>query len=138
MQGPAAPQSWLHFYYDSCGLLFSLLLPLFGLLGFALTVALVVRGRGATLGPTLVFAVLLPVFIGLYGTIDGFVSTFRVLAASVSTPKPAEVAMGIQMSLVTLWLGMFLAIPSYVVAAGGTVARSVWHAQRPSSVARAP
>ncbi|MFM7845969.1 MAG: MotA/TolQ/ExbB proton channel family protein [Planctomycetota bacterium] len=50
--------------------------------------------------------------VGLLGTVDGMVASFSVIAASTSTPKPAELAQGICMALVTTLVGLVIAIPA--------------------------
>jgi biopolymer transport protein ExbB len=54
---------------------------------------------------------LAPMF-GLLGTVDGMVSAFDTIANSTSQPKPSELALGIQMALVTTLIGLWLAIPA--------------------------
>jgi len=50
--------------------------------------------------------------VGLLGTVDGMVASFSVIAASTSTPKPAQLAQGICMALVTTLVGLVIAIPA--------------------------
>jgi biopolymer transport protein ExbB len=52
-----------------------------------------------------------PMF-GLLGTVDGMVKAFEVIAQSQTSPKPAELASGIAMALVTTLVGLWLAIPA--------------------------
>jgi len=52
-----------------------------------------------------------PMF-GLLGTVDGMVSSFDKIATSTTQPKPAELAEGISLALVTTLIGLFLAIPA--------------------------
>jgi biopolymer transport protein ExbB len=54
---------------------------------------------------------LAPMF-GLLGTVDGMVGAFDTIAQSTTQPKPAELALGIQMALVTTLIGLWLAIPA--------------------------
>lgn len=54
---------------------------------------------------------LAPMF-GLLGTVDGMVSAFDTIANSTTQPKPSELALGIQMALVTTLIGLWLAIPA--------------------------
>lgn len=53
--------------------------------------------------------------VGLLGTVDGMVGAFGVIASSDTTPKPAELAGGIEMALVTTLLGLILAIPAIAI-----------------------
>lgn len=52
--------------------------------------------------------------VGLYGTVDGMIAAFRVIAASTSQPKPSELAEGISTALVTTIIGLFIAIPMVI------------------------
>ncbi len=53
--------------------------------------------------------------IGLFGTVQGMIESFRVIATSPSAPKPAELAEGISKALFTTLLGLFVAIPAIAV-----------------------
>ena len=50
--------------------------------------------------------------IGLFGTVHGMIASFDVIATSPTTPKPAELALGISTALFTTLLGLFIAIPA--------------------------
>ena len=50
--------------------------------------------------------------IGLFGTVQGMISSFRVIATSPSTPKPADLAKGISTALFTTLVGLAVAIPA--------------------------
>jgi biopolymer transport protein ExbB len=50
--------------------------------------------------------------VGLLGTVDGMVVSFGVIASSDTTPKPSQLANGVEMALVTTLLGLILAIPA--------------------------
>jgi biopolymer transport protein ExbB len=50
--------------------------------------------------------------IGLFGTVQGMIASFRVIATSGSTPKPAELAVGISTALFTTLVGLAIAIPA--------------------------
>lgn len=52
--------------------------------------------------------------IGLFGTVLGMIATFNTIATSTTAPKPAELARGIQMALVTTCMGLMVAIPATV------------------------
>lgn len=52
--------------------------------------------------------------VGLLGTVDGMVQAFSVIATRNTTPKPAELAMGISTALVTTLVGLLLAIPAII------------------------
>jgi len=50
--------------------------------------------------------------VGLFGTVDGMIRSFMVIAQATTAPKPAELAAGISTALVTTLIGLFLAIPA--------------------------
>lgn len=50
--------------------------------------------------------------IGLLGTVQGMIASFRVIAESTVQPKPAELAAGISTALFTTLVGLFIAIPA--------------------------
>lgn len=50
--------------------------------------------------------------VGLFGTVDGMVRSFSVIAISNTTPKPAKLAAGISTALVTTIIGLAIAIPA--------------------------
>lgn len=50
--------------------------------------------------------------IGLFGTVDGMIRSFQVIATSTTSPKPSELAAGISTALFTTLLGLLIAIPA--------------------------
>ena len=54
-----------------------------------------------------------PMF-GLLGTVQGMVQAFDEIASSSTTPKPSELAEGIQLALVTTLEGLIVAIPAMI------------------------
>jgi biopolymer transport protein ExbB len=55
--------------------------------------------------------------VGLLGTVDGMVDSFKVIAASDTQPKPSQLAEGISKALITTLVGLWLAIPAIAVFA---------------------
>jgi biopolymer transport protein ExbB len=53
--------------------------------------------------------------VGLFGTVDGMIRSFSVIATSPTTPKPSELAAGISTALFTTLIGLFIAIPAIAV-----------------------
>jgi biopolymer transport protein ExbB len=49
--------------------------------------------------------------LGLFGTVQGMIITFNVIANSEVQPKPAQLAGGISTALVTTFEGLVVAIP---------------------------
>ena len=50
--------------------------------------------------------------LGLFGTVMGMIVAFNVIAKSAGAPSPADLANGIQIALVTTFLGLLVAIPT--------------------------
>jgi biopolymer transport protein ExbB len=50
--------------------------------------------------------------VGLFGTVDGMVRSFQVIAAGGSTPKASDLAQGISTALFTTLIGLAIAIPA--------------------------
>lgn len=50
--------------------------------------------------------------IGLFGTVQGMIASFRVIALAGSTPEPAKLANGISTALFTTLIGLAVAIPA--------------------------
>ncbi len=53
--------------------------------------------------------------VGLLGTVDGMVRSFRVIATSTTTPKPSQLAEGISTALITTLVGLLIAIPAIAI-----------------------
>jgi len=50
--------------------------------------------------------------VGLFGTVQGMISSFQVIALGGATPKPADLAAGISTALFTTLVGLAVAIPA--------------------------
>jgi biopolymer transport protein ExbB len=50
--------------------------------------------------------------VGLFGTVQGMISSFRVIANSPGTPPPSQLAQGISTALFTTLVGLAIAIPA--------------------------
>lgn len=50
--------------------------------------------------------------IGLFGTVQGMIQSFQVIATGGSTPKPSDLAAGISTALFTTLVGLAVAIPA--------------------------
>jgi biopolymer transport protein ExbB len=53
--------------------------------------------------------------VGLLGTVQGMVASFGTIASSPQTPKPNELANGIEQALYTTLVGLYLAIPAIAI-----------------------
>jgi len=118
------PQSMLQWVISSLGFPYAILLPMAGLLAFVLTMIYVLRGRGVLGGISLLFIVLMPFFIGIFGALDGAIRAFSVIAMSDVSVKSSEIAAGVSEALVVPTVGLLFMAPSYIVAMAGLFARS--------------
>ena len=50
--------------------------------------------------------------VGLLGTVQGMISSFRAIAVCDNTPSPSELAEGISTALFTTFVGLLVAIPA--------------------------
>jgi len=50
--------------------------------------------------------------VGLFGTVDGMIRSFSVIANSTASPKPSDLAKGISTALFTTLVGLAIAIPA--------------------------
>ena len=53
--------------------------------------------------------------IGLFGTVDGMIRAFSVIAITTTQPKPADLAKGISTALFTTLIGLAIAIPAIAI-----------------------
>ncbi len=122
---PAARQSFFDWIYLALGLQYTILLPLAGLISFVLALVLVLRGKGPMAAAALVLIVPLPLLVGLYATVEGVIVTYTIIAMSPTAPKPDEMLYGVSMSMVGVWTGLLLMVPSYLVAVVGALVRAL-------------
>jgi hypothetical protein len=118
-------QSMLGWVFESLGIFYTLMLMLATCISFAVTLILVLRGRGPLCGSALLLIVPMPFLVGIFGAIDGAIRSYMVIAGSASAPHPSEVAIGISTSLVAPLVGLFLMGPGYLLAAGGMFLRAL-------------
>ncbi|MCA9186430.1 MAG: MotA/TolQ/ExbB proton channel family protein [Pirellulaceae bacterium] len=53
--------------------------------------------------------------VGLLGTVQGMIKSFRVIVVSGASPDPRELADGISTALITTLFGLFIAIPAIAI-----------------------
>jgi hypothetical protein len=67
----------------------------------------------------------LPVLIGLFACIDGRLNAYRVLDTASGEPRLRQLALAEATSLVSVYTGMLVTIPSYFVIAFGLLVRAI-------------
>jgi len=108
------PQSFLMWMFHALGPFYLVVLPLAGLVVFVGAILVVsLNRRPAVIAAFLVFLPL-PLMIGLFGSVQGMISSLSVLATSAATPKPSDVAAGISSGLFTTLMGLLVTVPSYL------------------------
>jgi hypothetical protein len=118
------PQSFLMWVVMTLGIN-SLLIPLCAAVSFGLTILLLVRGKGPSVGPALLFIVPMPLLLSLAGALKGSIASFAVLAMSDVTLKSSEVAAGVSEALLGPMMGLLMMAPSYLAAVIGLLIRSL-------------
>lgn len=130
VQAEPVRQSLVSWIFNSVGPIYLFSICLLALLCFALTVILVIRGRGPMASAALVLVVHAPFWLGLFAAIQGAVSAYMVIATT-ATPKPSELAAGISTALMCPLLALILMIPTYAVATIGSFMRAIAGKQEP-------
>ena len=124
MEAEARPRTYLEWILSALGP-YGLLLPLVGLVAFALALFIVIRGRGPMAGAALVFIVPMPLALGLFAAAQAAINSFSVVALGDIQLKSSDVAQTISECLVLPEIGMLLTVPAYLVALIGLVVRSL-------------
>ena len=114
MEAEPVQQSLLPWLVMALGPLYLIVLPLVGLVSFILALVIVMRGRGPRAAASLLLIVNAPLLIGVFAAIQGTLASYRVIAMSAMTPKPAELAVGISMALVAYTTELHVMSPRLV------------------------
>jgi hypothetical protein len=122
--GQPAQQPMIPWMFQALGL-YSILLPLLAIVCFIVTLVILFRGKGPMAAASLVLVVPMPFLLGLFAALQGAIASYSVIASSATTPKPADVAVGISAALIAPMVGLLLMAPSYLVASLGSFLRSL-------------
>jgi hypothetical protein len=122
---PVQQMSYLSWVYNALGPMYGLLLPLLGLVAFIGACLVVARNRRPADIAAGVYFAAAPFILGVFGVVHGMIATFQVIAASGTTPKPSDLALGISTSLFAAMFGLLCSFPSYAVLAIGYLVRSL-------------
>jgi len=117
-------QSFLGFLFHSLGMEVVAILMVAGLLSVAVSLLIVIRGKGPMAAAALVLIVWAPLLIGAFAGLVGAISSFMVIAQSAVAPKPADVAQGFGAALLGPLVGLIAAGPGFLIAFMGSVVRS--------------
>lgn len=117
-------RSVLSWMLMALGPFYALVIPLAGLAVFIGACCVVgLNRRPAVIAAFLVFLPL-PLMIGMFGSVQGFISSLQIVAMAGATPKPSEVSLGISTGLFTTLVGLLVTFPSYFVLAFGLFLRT--------------
>lgn len=116
----ASIASWL---VDSLGFLYGTLLYIAGLSALYMSCRIVRRVRDPAAVATALPIAFLPSFIGVVGLVHGYISIFRMVAASGTYPKPNDMLDAQSTVLVCLLTGLVLTFPSFVLLAVAMVVK---------------
>ena len=118
-------QSLISWFATALGPFYMFALLGSGLLLFFVACAAVLVSRRPGVIASLLALVPLPLMIGAFGAVHGAINALQVMAMSGASPKPAEIAQGYSMCLVSLLVGILAAFPGYLVLAIGLVVRTI-------------
>ena len=116
-----AGETLLGWIVEAAGPLCLLIMVLSGVASFIMTLAIVRKGTEPLAGSALILAVLMPFFVGLYFAVVG---SMRNLVFLSMNPDQEFRATGLATALFVLLIGMFLMIPSYLLAVIAATLRS--------------
>ena len=117
-------ESLLHYYQRACGGWFWPLV-LIGLASICVALVVVIRGRGATVGPALVLSVLVTPLCGLFSCVEGTMTSFRVIEMSGTVPDSEQLLGGCGTAVVPLVVSLLFAVPTAVIALAGATIRAI-------------
>jgi MotA/TolQ/ExbB proton channel family len=125
MTDPVVQQSFLTWFLASLGLKYGVMLAVSGFVAFFLSTIVAIRGKEAAAVGALVLIVPLPFLVGLFGALEGSISSFAVMATSDVQVKASALAEGISMALAVPLAGLLLMVPAYLVGSLGLFFRSL-------------
>ena len=114
----------MHYYLRACGEWF-VPIVLVGIASIGASLWVVVRGRGATVGPALVLSVLATPLIGLLCSALGMIESFQVIEESGAAPDTPQLLAGCGLALAPVALGLMFAVPTALVGLAGATYRAL-------------
>ena len=119
-----ADKPLLVWMFDLVGLNYLLIIVLSSVASFLITLTIVRKGKGALAGSALILAVLMPFFVTLcFAALDGVTVFMSVATNPEWTFQPSD-AIAPATVCFCLVIGMFLMIPSYLLAMIAATMRS--------------
>jgi hypothetical protein len=117
-------RSFLSWILTALGYKYTILLPLLGLIGFVLTLIIVIRGKGPMAGVALLLIIPAPLLLGVFAAIEGGIGAYQQIATLQKAPPSGHDAVVISNLLVAPMVGLLLMAPSYILAILGSLVRS--------------
>ena len=119
--------NYLIWFLRALGLRYALVLPLVTIFSLVMIWMLVWRGKSTHLTAALLLLIPLPLYVTCVGDIDSFVASMQVIAFSGASPLPQEWAAGGSIALGSILIGMWFALPGFLLAITLLVIRALTH-----------
>lgn len=116
--------TYLSWMFESLGPFYALVIPGTAFLLFVGACLVVAMSRRPAVIAAFLVSLPLPFLIGLFGSLQGFITAYSAIAYSPVTPKPSDIAMGVSTELFSSLVGLFVTFPSYFVLAIGLFLRT--------------
>ncbi len=115
----------IHWAIFSTGVSTTAFLASVAIVAFLITIGLLNRGKGSTVGVSVFMAATMPIFVGALIALQGGILAWLDMASAPGGPGPAEFFNAVSSALAPLWLGFWLAVPGYALTFFGTMHRSL-------------
>lgn len=123
-EDPFVQRSLLSWEFSSMGL-YGFVIPFLAFVIFVGACAVVLAARRPAVIAAYLVVLPLPLLIGIFGSLHGFINALQVIAQASAAPKPSEIAEGVSTGLFTTLVALLLSFPAYFVVAGGLVVRTL-------------
>jgi hypothetical protein len=117
-------ESILQYYMRACGWTFWPIVSV-GLAAILFSLFVVIRGRGATVGPALVLSVLITPLLGLLGGVELMTVAFRIIEQSGTIPDASSLCAVCGHGLSTFYVGLMFVVPTGLIALVGSTVRAM-------------
>ncbi len=116
-------QSFLLWFIENLGLsgLFMIFLGLAVFIGACVVVA---TSRRASAIAAYLVLLPLPMYIGILGILKGVIASLSVIALSEAQLKASEIAAALECSVLSIFVGLLVTLPTYLVLAVGLLLRA--------------
>jgi hypothetical protein len=109
----------LMYYMNQAGFVYGLTIPLLALLLTAVGAVMLAAVRHKVYFVLFLACAVLPLVLGVLGTVHGYLNMMQVIAMSNTEVKPAELAEGYQAAIFTTYVGALASLPPAALAIAG-------------------